>query len=96
MEETDAERYAKIKKAQKKSLSRRSDSKPKGARPAVTYRAQRRNEAKQKKVPMYRIGEDVKEGWSPAAELNRSPNWTRATSYTYAREISPDPERPVR
>lgn len=92
----DGERLADIKSAMKKTLSKRGDRKPKTPRPAVTYRAQRRNEAKAMKKAMYRIGEDVKEGWSPAVELNRSPNFPRAQSYTYAREISPVPERPVR
>ncbi|MCS3725470.1 hypothetical protein [Bradyrhizobium betae] len=92
----DAARYEAIKSTMKRTLSKRGEQKPKAARPAVTYRAQRRNEAKAKKKAMYRIGEDVKEGWSPAVELNRSPNWTRAQSYGYAREISPVPERPVR
>ncbi|WP_445222220.1 hypothetical protein ACKWRH_21430 [Bradyrhizobium sp. Pa8] len=92
----DGERLAGIKKAMKKTLSKRGEHKPKAPRPAVTYRAQRRNEAKAKKKAMYRIGEDVKEGWSPAVELNRSQNWIRAQTYGYAREISPVPERPVR
>lgn len=93
---SDGDRLAGIKRAMKKSLSKRGDDKPKAARPAVTYRAQRRNEAKAKKKAMYRIGADVQEGWSPSVELNRSPNFPRAQSYSYAREISPCPERPVR
>lgn len=92
----DGERLAGIKSTMKKTLSKRGEHKPKAARPAVTYRAQRRNEAKAQKKAMYRIGAEVQEGWSPSVELNRSPNWTRAQSYGYAREISPVPERPVR
>lgn len=93
---TDAERYAEIKAAEKKSLSRRAENKPKAPRPPVTYRAQRRNEAKAKKKAMYRIGADVMEGDAPSVEINRSQNYPRAASYGYAREISPVPERPVR
>lgn len=93
----DGERLAGIKAKMAKTLSKRgADKKPHQPRPPVTYRAQRRNEARAKKKPMYRIGEEVKEGWSPSAEINRSPNWPRAQSYGYAREISPVPERPVR
>lgn len=94
----DGERHAAIKTAMKKTLSKRGEHKPKRARPAVTYRAQRRNLARVRKwnPPMHRIGAEVQEGWSPSVELNRSQNWTRAASYSYAREISPFPERPVR
>lgn len=94
----DAARYAGIKAAMAKTLSKRGAKKPHAPRPAITYRAQRRNlaRARQWNPPMYRIGEEVKEGWSPGVELNRSPNWTRARTYSYAREISPYPERPVR
>ncbi|MBZ4170913.1 hypothetical protein JYG45_23740, partial [Escherichia fergusonii] len=90
----DGERLAGIKAKMQKTLSKRGAQKPKAARPAVTYRAQRRNEARAQKKAMYRIGADVQEGWSPSVELNRSPNFPRAQSYTYAREISPCPERP--
>lgn len=96
---SDAERHAAIKTAMKKTLSKRGDRKPKTPRPAVTYRAARRNLARERKwdPPMHRIGEEAREGWdAPSAELNRSQNWTRAASYSYAREISPFPERPVR
>lgn len=61
-----------------------------------SYRAFRRNEAKRMKTRMIRLGEDVKEGWTPAPELNRSQNHPPAREYGYAREISPNPERPVR
>lgn len=93
--QSDGERLAGIKK-KIKTLSKRGERKPKTPRPPVTYRAQRRNEAKAKKQAMYRIGEEVKEGWSPSVEINRSQNFPRAQSYGYAREISPVPERPVR
>jgi hypothetical protein len=82
-------------KQNRRTLSKRPE-KPKAPRPPVTYRAQRRNEAKRAKKKMYRIGADVQEGSSPSVELNRSPNFPRAQSYSYAREISPVPERPVR
>lgn len=95
-DQADGERLAGI-KTRIKTLSRRGEGKkPKTPRPPVTYRAQRRNEAKAQKKAMYRIGEEVKEGWSPSVELNRSQNFPRAQSYGYAREISPVPERPVR
>ncbi|EJN14715.1 hypothetical protein PMI42_01688 [Bradyrhizobium sp. YR681] len=88
------ERLAKIKAGIKAADKR----KPKSPRPAVTYRGARRNIARARgwNPPMHRIGDDVREGWSPGAELNRSQNWTRAKTYAYAREISPYPERPVR
>ena len=92
---SDGQRLAEI-KAKVKTLSKRGEQKPKAPRPPVTYRAQRRNEAKAKKKPMYRIGAPVMEGDAPSAELNRSQNFPRAGSYSYAREISPVPERPVR
>lgn len=83
------------KKPKDREVAAKRQRKP---REAVTYRAQRRNAARAGKwtTPMYRIGEEVKEGWTPGFELNRSQKWTRARSYTYAREISPVPERPVR
>jgi hypothetical protein len=95
---SDGERLAEI-KAKVKTLSKRGDRKPKTPRPAITYRAARRNLARERgwNPPMHRVGEEVREGWgAPSAELNRSQNWTRAKTYSYAREISPYPERPVR
>jgi hypothetical protein len=67
----------------------------KAPRNGESYRAARRNEAKRTKTKMLRLAPEPEEGWTPAVELNRSPNWSRATSYTYAREISPSKE-PVR
>jgi hypothetical protein len=61
-----------------------------------SYRAARRNAARKAKTKMIRLGPEVEEGWTPAPELNRSQKWSRAISYSYAREISPYPERPVR
>jgi hypothetical protein len=94
----DGERHAAIKTKIAKTLSKRGERKPKTPRPAVTYRAQRRSLARGRKwnPPMHRIGAEVQEGWSPSVELNRSDKWPRARTYSYAREISPFPERPVR
>jgi hypothetical protein len=78
------------------------DTKPpksgRAPREPKTYRGARRNAARGLVWMQsgYRFDIEVKEGWTPAAELNRSPNWSRARSYSYAREISPFPERPVR
>lgn len=65
---------------------------------AWTYRAARRNQARAGKwqTPMKLHRPELIENWVPAVELNRSQWWVRATSYSYAREISPCPERPVR
>ena len=64
-------------------------------RSAESYRGARRNATRETKAVMLRLGEEVQELIAPAASLNRSDRWVRATSYAYAREISPSAE-PVR
>lgn len=61
-----------------------------------SYRGARRNATRATGTVMLRLGEDAQESIAPSAELNRSQKWSRAKTYSYAREISPYPERPVR
>lgn len=91
-------RYAEIKSAMAKATKDAKRREPKVPREARTYRGARRNAARGMvwMTSGYRFDVEVKEGWSPGAELNRSDKWPRARSYAYAREISPVPERPVR
>lgn len=94
VEDNDGRHLAEI-KASIRAIEKRKVKVP---RAANTYRGARRNAARGK-VWMksgYRFDVEVKEGWSPGAELNRSDKWPRSRSYAYAREISPCPERPVR
>jgi len=58
-------------------------------RPAWTYRGARRNEAGKTGAVMLRHAPEPIDGSAPAPELNRSQNWVRAKSYSYAREIAP-------
>ncbi len=73
-------------------------SKPKRTpRDKRSYRAARRNEARRTKTLdiMKRFAPEPKYLGAPAAHLNRSENWPRAMTYSYAREIGPNTE-PVR
>lgn len=90
----DGVRLANIKAGVKATEKRKA----KTPRAANTYRGARRNAARGKVWMQsgYRFDVEVKEGWSPGAEIHRSDRWLRARSYVYAREISPCPERPVR
>lgn len=94
--------------AQQQATEQQKPKLKKKARNPESYRAARRNAARvaYREAPivkrrhvadfMVRIGEKPQERVAPSAELNRSPNWRRARTYAYAREISPFPERPVR
>jgi hypothetical protein len=66
-------------------------------RPARTYRASRRNAARETGIAMEQkhAPEPIDGSYDGSIELNRRPDWSRAQSYGYAREISPSKE-PVR
>jgi threonine synthase len=64
-------------------------------RPAWTYRGNRKKDARRERRQMLRHAPEVIETVAPAAHINRSENWPRAMTYSYARELSQSKE-PVR
>lgn len=77
-------------------IKRASPPRKREPRPASSYRAARRNAARDDLSALPRHRPELIESIAPAAHLNRSERWPRARTYAYAREISPCPERPVR
>lgn len=73
------------------------DARPKKEpRPAWTYRAARKQAAREQRKAMLKRETEVFDGsFDGSIELNRSINHSRAADYAYAREISPSKE-PVR